>query len=491
MDLVERVRRYAEDHRLLTQGDSLVVGVSGGPDSLALLRMLDALRPAMSLDLHVVHVHHGLRGEEADADADYVMAQAAKWRLPATLRRADVPALVAARKLSVEEAARRARYTHLAEVALEVGARRIAVGHNADDQAETVLMHFVRGSGLAGLRGMRPLTPLGDYHLLRPLDGPLDLVRPMLAVPRTEIEAYCVAQGLQPRFDRSNLDRTYFRNRLRHEALPLLETLNPGMRDVLRRTAEVIAADYEVLTAQAEAAWNACLLDASETHIRFDRERWCTLPLSLQRATLRKAVWHVRQSLRDVTFVQIDDAVRVAATGGTGEQATLPAGLALRVGYDDLTISQAGNTPKLPNQPLLAPGERHEIPVPGGASLSSGWRLSLAPFEGEQSGPAWKALLADRWATPLDADVLGEGITLRSRLPGDRFQPQGVGGTQKVADFMVNVKIPASWRDRVPLLVSTEAIAWVAGWRVDERFAVTHETRRVVIARFDHIQEPN
>lgn len=486
MDLVERVRRAIETHALLESGEKVVVGVSGGPDSLALLHSLKALSPAFSLTLHVAHVHHGLRGDEADADADFVMALADEWGMPSSLRHADVLALVAERKLSVEEAARQARYTHLAGVAQAVGAGCIAVGHNADDQAETMLMHFLRGSGLAGLRGMRPRIPLSDYHLLNPIDVQLSLIRPLLSIPRAEIEAYCEANGLQPRFDRSNLDRTYFRNRLRQEVLPLLETLNPGVRDVLRRSAEVAAADYDVLAKQAERAWENCLLeDRGPEAVHFDLVRWRELPLALQRATLRKAVWHLRNSLRDVTFVQVNDAVRVAAGGDTGSQATLPAGLSLRVGYEALVVCGEGYRPQSPDEPLLAPGQHLTLAVPGAVDLPGGWRLSIGLYEGRRDGPQWEALLAERWAAPLDAGTLGTRLTLRTRQPGDRFQPQGMDGHQKVAHFMVNAKIDGRLRDRVPLLVAGDAIVWLVGWRVDRRFVVGPATQRVVVARFE------
>jgi tRNA(Ile)-lysidine synthase len=254
---------------------------------------------------------------------------------------------------------------------------------------------------------------------------------------------------------------------------------------VLRRGAEVVAADYEVLERQADEAWRACLLAASDQAMQFDLARWRELPLALQRATLRRAVWCLRRTLRDVTFVQVEDAVRVALTGETGAQATLPAGLILEVGYERLVIGEGESLPDMPDGPSLAAGEMVTVTVPGGASLGDGWRLTIEPYTGVREGAEWDALLAERWATPLDGGALGDCVTVRARQPGDRFRPQGVGGSQKAAHFMVNAKIPARRRDRVPLLVAGEAIAWVAGWRVDERFMVTEATERVVVARFE------
>jgi len=247
-DVLTQVRRTIETHNLLASGDSVVVGVSGGPDSLCLLHVLMRLREEYDLRLHVAHLNHGTRGADSDADADFVAALAARWGLPCTIEKQDVPGLARAHKLAFEEAARRVRYAFLARVAAKVGATRIAVGHNADDQAETVLMHFLRGSGPAGLRGMLPATPITDYRLLEPftehetrntgqeaggkkqeaggkkqeaggkkqeaggkrqeargkrqdsciLHPELVIIRPLLEISRADIEAYCAGHGLEP-----------------------------------------------------------------------------------------------------------------------------------------------------------------------------------------------------------------------------------------------------------------------------------------------------
>ncbi|HDQ34785.1 MAG TPA: tRNA lysidine(34) synthetase TilS, partial [Chloroflexi bacterium] len=251
MDLLPAIEAYIERHQLLPYAHApVVVGVSGGPDSVALLHLLHRLAEQQDFALHVAHLHHGIRGAEADADADFVAAFARQLALPCTIERVDLPALAAAEGLALEEAARRVRYAFFARLAQRLEAPVIAVGHNADDQAETVLMHLLRGAGLSGLRGMLPATPLCDYRLL-PLSDPLPssllLIRPLLATPRAAIKAYCATYNLETRFDRSNLDTTFFRNRLRHEVLPYLAELNPGIATRLQHLAEVVRADYEIL----------------------------------------------------------------------------------------------------------------------------------------------------------------------------------------------------------------------------------------------------
>lgn len=494
MDLLPQFLSALHDLRLPGPADAparVLIGLSGGPDSLAMLHLFT--RVPAGLEVHALHLHHGIRGADADADAAFCAEVAAAWGVPIHVARADVPALAARAGLSLEEAARQARYTALARHALAIGASRIAVAHNADDQAETVLMHLLRGAGLAGLRGMLPAAPLSEYHLLEPLAAPLTLIRPLLGIPRADIEAYCAAQELSPRFDRSNLDTTLFRNRLRHEVLPYLERINPNLRDLLVRTASVLAADYEVIAAQAEVAWNAAVREVGGGIVALDRAAWAALPLALQRAVIRRTTWVLRPDLRDVTFEHVAGAVRVAAGGEVGAQATLPGGLMLRVGYDVLTVAVEDAEPPAPDWPLLPPGAALSLPDVGESVLLPGgdWRLRLAAYDGPREGAEWAALLADRWAAPFDAGALRGPLVLRTRRPGDRFHPMGAGGGKKLAEFQIDRKVPARLRERLPLLVCGDRIAWVCGWRVDERFAVRPATEAVVVARFERATADN
>jgi tRNA(Ile)-lysidine synthase len=488
-DVLKQVRRTIEDRGLLAQGDGVVVGVSGGPDSLCLLHVLLCLRDAYDLRLHVAHLHHGARGADADADAEFVVALAADWGLPVTVTRQDVPALAREHRLAFEEAARRVRYAFLARVASETGESAIAVAHNADDQAETVLMHFLRGAGLAGLQGMLPVTPITDYRLLEPF-GPqpvadVRIIRPLLEVPRADIERYCADHGLSPRFDRSNLDTTYFRNRLRHELLPLLETYHPNVRARLCHTAAVIAADYELLAQLQDQAWAEVMREMGKTATVFDRAAWRALPVALQRAVLRRAVYGLRRSLRDVDFVHVEGARRVGLDGATGAQATLPGGLALVVGYDTLVVGEAGDAGPPPDEPLLWRDEFLPVEVPGATELpDSSWVLRaevLASWDAQQI-----AANTDPWVAHLDADTLTDPLVLRPRRRGDRFRPQGMEGHHvRLSDFMVNQRVPRVWRDRLPLLTAGGEIAWVCGLRVGQGSAVGAETRRVVRLWFE------
>jgi tRNA(Ile)-lysidine synthase len=525
-DLLKQVRRTIEEYGLLVPGDKVIVGVSGGPDSLCMLHVLMRLREVYSLQLHVAHLHHGARGAEADADTEFVAALATRWGLPVTVERQDVPALTRKHRLAFEETARRVRYAFLARVAEEISALKIAVGHNADDQAETVLMHFLRGSGPAGLRGMLPMAPLADYRLLDPLRPPhasvtrssasdlqectqasrtpasgeetrffgknlvsaVRIIRPLLEVPRCEIERYCADEKLTPRFDRSNLDITYFRNRLRHDLLPVLETYNPNIRARLCHTAAVVAADYALLAQMRDEAWARVIREEGKARVVFDRAAWRSLPVALQRAILRQAAYRLRTSLRDVDFVHVENARRVALRGETNAQATLPMGLALTVGYDTLTVSEAGDAGHPPDEPLLWTTEPVPVHVHGTTPLpQSEWELH-AEIVGEWSAHQVTAN-PDPWTAYLDLDILAGPLTLRPRRRGDRFYPQGMQGhSVRLSAFMTNLKIPLAWRDHVPLLTAGDEIVWVCGHRVGDQVACGAETQRVARLWFTRAQ---
>jgi tRNA(Ile)-lysidine synthase len=358
-------------------------------------------------------------------------------------------------------------------------------------------MHLLRGSGLAGLRGMLPLTPVQELRLLEPFGIPAPrslarnsggrqassaqpaIVRPLLEVARSEVESYCSRHHLTWRFDRSNLDITYFRNRLRHELFPLLKTYNPGIRDRLCHMATVIAADYDLLVELQQDAWAGVVRAHRADAIVFDREAWRALPLALQRATIRHAAYVLRRSLRDVSFVHVEDARRVALCGETGARATLPMNLVLVIGYETFRIGDADAGPLPPDDPLLWVEEPRAVELPGATLLPTGdWMLQAQLLTTWDSSRV--AQNADPWTAYLDADRLEPPLLLRTRRRGDRFRPLGMQGqTVQLSAFMINRKIPQAWRDHVPLLVTGEDIVWVCGHRISETIAIGPDTKRV------------
>lgn len=477
MDLLNRVRALAGAQHLFQPHDRVVVGISGGPDSLCLLDVLTLLAAEWRLELHVAHLDHGLRPEAAAEVA--LVRQAAEARgWPFHTANLDTRAWAAGHKQSLEEAARNVRYEFLARVAGVAEAPVVAVAHTADDQAETILMHFLRGSGLAGLRGMRPKSPLPRSPKPKPQPPgsptPVWLARPLLTTTRAEVEAYCAGRGLRPVQDASNLDTTFFRNRLRHVLLPELETYNPNIRAVLSRTATVLAGEYEVLDGLFDALWQRTVSGAGP-QLAFDRERWAELSMPEQRALLRRAVQHLLPDERDLDFTPLDQGVQFSRRAAPGRSCDLLRGLRLKVTAEAIVIGPWGYRPAPTDLPLLEDGR-----------LPAGWQLQSEMLADEGWSPGQVAANPDPWCAYVDGERLpAEGWRLRARRPGDRFQPLGLGGhSTKLADFLINARIEAALRDRWPLVTAGDAIVWVAGLRLDERFRVTAGTRRVVRLRF-------
>lgn len=493
MSLVERVYAAIREEGLIEPGDRVVVGVSGGPDSLCLLHVLLQLRGRIPCELHVAHLNHRLRGEQADEDARYVADIAAQWGLPCTVEECDVATLARTQRLAVEEAARRARYAFLARVAMRIGARRVAVAHHADDQSETVLMHWLRGSGLAGLRGMLPATPMAGLHLAVghgvPPEIPPDLIliRPLLLVPRAMIEEYCRTHQLHPRFDRSNLDTTLFRNKLRHELLPYLEReFKPGFREILRRSAAVFRDEYNLLRQLLLEMWPQVVREERDRAILFDRVAWQALHPALQRSTLREAIRRLRRDLRDISFESVEQAVRLARTGSAGSRATLPRGLELRVEADVLIVGDAGEMFLGAEIPLLF-AERLLLVVPGETFLpDTSWSVRVTRHKRDELPPDWDSN-RDPWRAFLDARAARAPLSLRQHRPGDRFRPLGLGGhSQKVGNFWTNARVPSEIRPYLPLLVDAQdTILWVCGGRLDERARIREDTEEVLCVRFE------
>lgn len=471
MSLLTQVKGTISRYSLFSPGEKVVVGVSGGPDSLCLLHLLNRLKGELEIGLQVAHLNHGIRGEEAEADAVFIEEVAQEWGLPITVERRDVPAYAAEKRLALEEAARQVRYAFLAQVAHQVGARSVAVGHNADDQVETILMHWLRGAGLAGLRGMRPLQGW-------PWPGEeLRLVRPLLELPRADIEAYCREEGLEPRFDRSNLDTTYHRNRIRHHLLPLLEEYNPNIREVIRRAALIMADDYDYLRLQGEEAWER-LAQEGNGSLLFDLEAWDGLHPSLQRQLLRRAIHHLRSELRNIDWIHIEQALEALGGKPAGTKVTLPQGLSLFKSYRTFAIGEAMPSPDLP----LVEGDIR-LEVPGRVALLGGWELEAQVVGAQGREEALSNL--DPWQAYLDLGRAGRDLTIRGRRSGDRFQPLGMGGQEKaLRQFMIDAKIPRHIRDKWLLVVSPQHIVWVAGYRIDERVRVREETEEILLLRF-------
>jgi tRNA(Ile)-lysidine synthase len=440
--------------KLLTPGEQLLAGVSGGPDSVALL---DALvkcgwRP------HICHLNHQLRGAESDADAEFVRQLAARYGLPSTIE---------SRKVGGDEdSSRRARHEFFAQVSATTGIKKIALAHTADDQVETFLLRLLRGAGVPGLVGIWPERQI----------GPVRVIRPMLKVRRSEVLEYLSAQGLKFREDASNADRRFLRNRVRHELLPLLERgYNPAIRDTLLRTAEILRdEDFYLLQHVAQRFYmTVCQNDAVNV------KALANCPVAIQRRVLRFWLGGDSEAGPSFGFEQIESARLLALGDSPSAEINLPDGFVVYREYDELKKAKRTELETVNGRWLVnVEGETRirELGVRIIAEPSGQWQSGVKPPQSKEEA--------------FDADALGEKPFIRTWQEGDRFQPLGMSEAKKLQDFFVDEKVPRRNRGRVPLLCAADGrIAWVVGQRMAEPFKVTERTQRILRINVEPVQD--
>jgi tRNA(Ile)-lysidine synthase len=469
--MLQNIQSILSEQCGLNHDHPVIAGVSGGPDSLCLMSIL---RKA-GYHVIVAHFNHKLR-PDADADANIVEQTAARLNLASVIESGDVRAFADAEKLSIEEAARIMRYRFLMEQAHRLKAQAVVVGHTADDQVETVLMHFIRGAGLAGLKGMNYRT------IIHMFDPEIPIVRPLLDVWREETIVYCAANGFRPRHDPSNASLDFFRNRLRHLLIPTLESYNPRFREVLWRTSHSLAGDYEVLSHVLDEAWKTCVVHENADFIAFDSAALTKQPLGLQRNLIRRAIERIRSEDLDVSYGTLERAARFISDEVHRARMDLTGGFhLLREGT--LIYVVAGNVtlpierwPQMPHENQIIPLE-----IPGLVKLAGGWKLmcerwniaSLAMEQARENDNPFQV-----W---VDAKGIADALELRVRQEGDRFEPLGMDGhVVKISDFFINVKLPQRARDRWPLLCMGEKVVWVPGYRPAHPFRLTNSTRQAL-----------
>ena len=469
--MFENIESILSEKCGLTLDRPIIAGISGGPDSLCLLNVL---RKA-GYHLIVAHFNHKLR-PDADADANIVEQTAGRLNVASVIRSGDVRGFADAEKLSIEEAARILRYRFLMEQARHFHAQAVAVGHTADDQVETVLMHFIRGAGLAGLKGM------GYRTIIQIFDPEIPIVRPLLDTWREETIVYCGANGFRPRHDPSNASLDFFRNRLRHLLIPTLESYNPRFREVLFRTSRSLSADYEILAELLDKVWKECAVQETTDFIAFDAAALNKQSVGLQRNLIRRAMESLRPGSADVTYATLDRAANFIADSGQRARMDMSGDLhLLREGT--LIYIIAGETtlpierwPQMPDE-----GTVISLKIPGSVALCGGWKLTCERWNIASLALEQAKSNDDPFQVWLDAKGISDALELRGRQDGDRFEPLGMDGHEvKISDFFINVKLPQRARDRWPLLCMGERVVWVPGYRPAHPFRLTASTRQAL-----------
>ena len=477
------VTTYIDKHRLLPPNGEVIVAVSGGADSFCLLHLLNQLcgpgKGYPEVRLHAAHLNHKLRGEASDRDAATVASIVKSWGLPCTSGEADVAALARAEQRSLEDAARSARYHFLREVAQ---GKLIAVAHHADDQVETLLLHFLRGSGLTGMVGMLPRQQ--------------DIIRPLLEVRHAQTVAYCQEHGIEPLEDLSNTDPQFLRNRIRHELVPLLQSLNPRIDSTLLRHADVIRVDVEWLETQIDACWPTVVISEQDDVITLPRDALSSLPLSLQRHLLRRVTANLcgGQSPLEIRHYNLIEQL-LGYHDRQERTLDLPHELHVMSSFHEITFERLHTHTS--TRDIITWEQQNadaaQLPIPGRTRvLGTPWIATAEPIPAEltikvrealrhEDWPGvWRLLPATQSVAYVDADVVGSNLEVRTRKPGDRMRPLGMQHEKKLQDIFVDKHVARSDRGSIPLFFSSAHCIWLAGVCLDDRARLTCKTQQIV-----------
>jgi tRNA(Ile)-lysidine synthase len=480
--------------QMLEHGESVVVGVSGGPDSLALLHALYSLRELWSLRLVAVHVHHGLRGVDADADAAFVRMFCLDREIPFYLFELDVQKLSLESGLSFEMEGRRIRYEAFEKVAAEENCQKIAIAQNMNDQCETLLMRLFRGSGLKGLGATQPVR-----------DG--RFIRPLIETAREDIERYCELNELNPRRDHTNFEPDYDRNRIRLEVIPYLEkNFNPRLVQTLARTADLLRDEESLLERVTAEALESCRLTGKETlhgpvpsdingtivpgsfeegGVGISLKGFSANEPALQKRMVRKMAEEVLGGvLTDLTLSHVD-AILALTQSGAGTKRFSAVGLDVLRIYETLWVKRMILVPEKDTTAKHKVETDHQAPW---VELESQWQINLAEIDRK----TWQLMPRGDLNTGIavDLDKICGTLRLRSREEGDRFWPLGMSASKRLKKFMIDEKIPQTQRGKIPLICDEKQIIWVYGYRMSEAVCIEEKTARIGWLTLSHFGCP-
>jgi len=457
--MLDKVKKVIKRYNLIDEGDKIVVAVSGGPDSICLLHVLYALREEFKLQIYAAHLNHNFRGIEAQMDAQYVAKFCEELNVICFIKSMDVPKYAKEHALSDEEAGRILRYDFFQEVVERVGANKIAVAHNQNDQAETVLMRLIRGTGIQGLTAI---------HHERG-----HIIRPLLDISRKEIEDYCFINKLSPRTDETNLEPIYHRNKIRLELIPYIEKeYNPNIIESLAKTAEILKKDSDFIEEVSRNTYRELKINSTRDYIELDIEGIDKLQSALQSRVFRLAAEELVGKREVLEYKHIQSTIELLQKKETGKRILLPMGIIVKISYDKIIFTTKEEEEKF---------FYHELIENQGSYIRE---IGAEIITRIQMRKDIKSISRDKYIKCFDYDKVENILNIRNRREGDRFWPLGLVGTKKLKDFFIDYKIDRDKRDEIPLICDGNEIMWIIGYRISEKYKVTDATSRILVVEY-------
>lgn len=474
-DIVRNVRETIVEHRMLKRGDHVLVALSGGPDSMALLHIMNDLQKTFGLKISIAHLNHKLRGRTSDREEEFVKRIARKLKIAIVTESRDIRRIAAQQKISIEEAARNERYDFLSSAARSVGAAKIAVAHTADDQAETVLFRLIRGAS-GGIAGM-PAT--------RKLDTGGTVIRPVLNLWKKDILHYLHERQIPFKTDTSNDDTDFVRNRIRHKLLPfLLKDFNPNIKEVLLNNAENLSEISDLARWETRKVFKNLVKIRRHGVIELDRVHFEILHPAIRKEVIRECLRLLKGDLSSIYYNNIADILTIALSKQSGKMISLPDAVTVRREFNKIVFTKDADASRM--LPFC-----QTIAVPGITVLN---KISLriqTDIIGRKEAPALRRKKKERmhllhqYDKPLieyfDLEKISLPLVVRSRKEGDRYRPIGMKGAKKIKEILIEEKIPVSERAQIPLMADASGmIIWLVGHRIGEQCKVGPHTKNIL-----------
>ena len=459
---LDRVMDCIYKYKMIAECDAVLIGISGGIDSITLLYSLYFLSDKLKCSLIVAHANHGLRGEQSDREAEFVRKIADELKLPFVIEKIDVLGYMGEKGLSKQAAARELRYDFFERAAKNTSANKIALGHNADDQAETVLMKLLRGSGASGIAGMRAVRD--------------KIIRPLIEIKRDEITEFVKEKRLRYVEDPSNLEPYYLRNKIRLNLIPLLkEEYNPNIVDTLRETAEIIRDEDEFLESYCSTILSDIIQSKGNEAIEIDVLKLKNFHIAIKRRIIRIVLKMLKGDLLKISVVHVEEILNSINKGFSGKSLNLPDGICVLYEYDKLKLFREAEVEEEAEV-------RFDIPlkIPGETILSAPEYKFIAEIISPVDFAAAGFSLRNKFTAFFDMDKLKGALRVRNRVNGDIFHPSGMKGSKKLKEFFIDEKIPRRERDSIPLIVSGDIILWIVGERTADYGKVDKDTKKIL-----------
>jgi len=459
----KKVIQYIEEQRILEAGDHVLIGVSGGADSLALLYFLDKFADQFDIVIGVAHLHHGLRGPAADADETFVRNFCQERKIPFFSRQRNIEAISRAEKISVEEAGRKERYGFFMAVAEDHRYNRIAMGHHINDQAETMLMRLIRGTGVKGVSGIK--SSRDNLY-----------IRPFLCLEKKEILNYCEMHKLAFRTDATNFQRDYTRNKIRLDIMPMILEINPRA-EVHFNEFTKIANEYEAFFEKYVDQIEDRILTKKENQVVIDRDLWLREEAVVQKEILRRSIFKFKGSLKEIEYNHITAFYSLLKSDKTIWEIHLPHDIQIIRRYDRVMVAE-----KQKSEASIIPPKRI---LPNKTYLFSKERLILetkfvSQDEFRKKRCFFSKEMENHSEKYFDYDKIKDILVLRSRRSGDYFYPSGLGGKKSIKKYYIDKKIDRNRRDQIPLLVMGAEVLWILDYAINQRFLADDNTKNII-----------